>query len=198
MEERKTERKPDNAGAGTQENGMAQVTFEAKDLDLSVIKVDAKGVILRLWPKVDAVKRWMNALPNGGLWAARHYMCGHALYCAVGFCSERYGDYVYRDAPCPATYKVGPDTVTVEGNGSFLAAAAQWGIGAGLLRMQDLVLSAEKVQINPVAGPDGKTIRSYVLADRLAVDRVLYDDEGEVIAIQLVNDRGGKVLWQKH
>lgn len=176
----------------------APMTFPAADVVLSVIKVDAKGATLRLWPKVEAVLRYMNRLDQGGLWAARHYMCGHSLYCAVGFYHDGVCDYVYRDAPCPATYKVGPDAVTVEGSGAFLAAAAQWGIGAGLLHMQDLVLGADKVQINPVAGPDGKTIRSYVLADRLQVDRIQYDDDGEVAAVRIVNDRGGKVLWQKH
>lgn len=174
------------------------VTFPAADVDLSVIKVDAKGVTLRLWPKVAAVANALDALAMIDGWAARHYMCGHAMCCAVGLYSDNTNDYIYRDAPCPATYKVGPDAATAECNGAFLAAAAQWGIGAGLLRMQDLVLGADKVQINPVAGPDGKTIRSYVLADRLAVDRIVYGDDGEVAAIQLVNDRGGKVLWQKH
>lgn len=174
------------------------VTFPAADVDLSVVKVDAKGVTLRLWPKVAAVANALDSLAMLDDWAARHYMCGHTMYCAVGLYSDNTADYIYRDAPCPATYKVGPDAATMESNGAFLAAAAQWGIGAGLLHMQDLVLGADKVQINPVAGPDGKTIRSYVLADRLTVDRIVYDDDGEVAAIQLVNDRGGKVLWQKH
>ena len=116
----------------------------------------------------------------------------------MGWYNPAVSDYVYRDAPCPATYAVGTDAGTVEGNGAFLAAAAQWGIGAGLLRMQDLFLAADKVQINPKAGPDGKTIRSYVLADRIRVEQIAYDDAGEVQAIQLINDRGGKVLWQKH
>ena len=174
------------------------VEFAAEDVDLSIIKVDATGVVLRLWPKISAVLRYMNSLPNAGAWACRHYMCGRAMYCAVGWYSPAVSDYVYRDAPCPATYAVGTDAGTVEGNGAFLAAAAQWGIGAGLLRMQDLFLAADKVQINPKAGPAGKTIRSYVLADRIRVEQIAYDDAGEVQAIQLINDRGGKVLWQKH
>lgn len=170
----------------------------ADQVDLSVIKVDAKGVILRLWPKVDVVYRWLTEMQNSGDWACRHYMCGRTMYCAIGQFNQAICDYIYRDAPCPATYSVGPDVGTVEGNGAFIAAAAQWGIGTGLLRMQDLFLSADKVQINPVAGPDGKTIRSYVLADRLRLEQIAYDDAGNVQAIQMATDKGGKILWQKH
>ena len=72
------------------------VEFAAEDVDLSVIKVDATGVVLRLWPKISAVLRYMNSLPNAGAWACRHYMCGRAMYCAVGRYSPAVSDYVYR------------------------------------------------------------------------------------------------------
>lgn len=104
----------------------------------------------------------------------------------------------YRDAPCPSTYNLGADPAQREADGSFVAAAAMWGFGAGLLRMPDIFIPAGQVQVNPVAGPDGRTIRRYVLGERLTVDQIGYDVDGQVEAVQIVRATGGKVLWKRN
>lgn len=49
-----------------------------------------------------------------------------------------------------------------------------------------------------MAGPDGRTIRSYVLGERLTVDQIGYDVDGQVEAVQIVRATGGKVLWKRN
>ena len=49
-----------------------------------------------------------------------------------------------------------------------------------------------------MAGPDGRTIRSYALGERLTVDQIGYDVDGQVEAVQITRATGGKVLWKRN
>ena len=174
--------------------------FLPPDVALSCTHVDEKGVTLRLWPKVEVVCGMLNVSYGPDGWVTRHYACGRALYCGLGVRMDnaRGDGLFYRDAPCPSTYNLGADPAQREADGSFVAAAAMWGFGAGLLRMPDIFIPAGQVQVNPVAGPDGRTIRSYVLGERLTVDQIGYDVDGQVEAVQIVRATGGKVLWKRN
>ena len=56
--------------------------------------------------------------------------------------------------------------------------------------------SAEKVQINPVATPDGQRIKCYVLADVLTCTELGYED-GKISLVQFTKRNGDKLLWPK-
>lgn len=163
------------------------------EIDLVVQEVRQDGVVVKLWPKPAAVRALL--AEAFGRWSTRHYACGRALYCGVGVGSDMV-DYVYRDAPAPSRYSVGNDAAQNEADGSFLAAAALWGVGTAIFEMPSLRINGERVVINPVAGRDGKTISHYVLADKLTLDKVQSQD-GQVTGVQLVTDRGVKIVWQK-
>lgn len=173
------------------------VFHDTGDLALCCVHVDEKGATFRVWPRVEAVCRALDDLARPGVWAARYFACGRAVYCGLALWDEQARDYAYRDAPCPACYALGADAAQREADGALLAAAAMWGVGAGLLRMPDIFVPAANVQINPVAGPDGKTIRSYTLGERLTLEQVAYGPGGQVEAVQIARGTGGKVLWKR-
>ena len=155
---------------------------------VSVLDVDADGATVKLWPAAYAVRQ---ALETMGTYSTRHYVCGRALYCAVAF-----GD-VTRDAPCPESYRVRKDANLNEADGSLIAAAAEWGVGTRVFALPPIRISKERVQINPVAGRDGKTIHHYVLADRLSVADIKLDDKGCIAEVQLRKaSDGGVIAWQ--
>lgn len=155
---------------------------------VSVLDVDADGVTVKLWPTAAAIRRALDAM---GTYSTRHYVCGRALYCAVAF-----GD-VTRDAPCPESYRVRKDANLNEADGSLIAAAAEWGAGTLVFALPPMRISKERVQINPVAGRDGKTIHHYVLADRLSVADIKLDDKGSIAEVQLRKaSDGGVIVWQ--
>lgn len=162
------------------------------EIVVSVLETRADGVRVKLWPDVDAVRERLESIEEG-CYSVRHYVCGRAMYCAIGIPNPD----VTRDAPCPAAYKVNPDANLNDAEGSLIAAAAEYDVGAGVFALSPLRIGSDRVQINPVAAPDGKTIHHYVMADRLTVDDILYnDDDGSVSAVALRKQDGSVIRWQ--
>ena len=168
--------------------------LHADKIIVSVLETDADSVRIKLWPDAEAVRDKLNKLGQtlyGDDYSLRRYLCGKALYCAIAI-----GDAT-RDAPCPAGYQDNADANLNEADGSLVAAAAEWGIGYGVFSLPPLRISKDRVQINPVAGRDGKTIHHYVLADRLTVAGIGYDTDGDVTEIKLRKASDGSVItWQ--
>ena len=160
-----------------------------EEIVVSVLETRADGVRVKLWPDADSVRVMLKSLDAA--YSERHYVCGRAMYCAVGLKNTT------RDAPCPAAYKVNPDANLNDAEGSLIAAAAEYDVGAGVFALSPLRIGSDRVQINPVAAPDGKTIHHYVMADRLTVDDIQYnDDDGSVCAVALRKQDGSVIRWQ--
>ena len=146
----------------------------ADEVTLSILEVDAEGVRIKLWPDVNAVRAHLEECCErmpGGLagYSVRHYVCGRYLYCAVALAD------ITKDAPCPSTYRVSSDAPTNEADGSFLAAAAAWSIGAGVLNLPPLRIPASKVHIVPQGKPGTNIIERYVMDDTLTLDDITKD-----------------------
>lgn len=173
--------------------------LRADEVVLQVLEITKDWVRVRLWPKVDAVRSILeedDAAAGAAPYSVRHYSCGRSLFCSVGlYCTEA-NDRVYRDACAISCYHVTGDPAQDECDSSFIAAAALWGVALPVLRMPAMRFSAEKVQINPVATPDGQRIKGYVLADRLTCTELAYED-GKISLAQFTKGNGDKLLWQK-
>ena len=155
--------------------------LHADEIIVSVLETDADSVRIKLWPDAAAVRSRLSVLEMA--------MGADSYSVAL--------DDATRDAPCPAGYQVNADANLNEADGSLVAAAAEWGIGYGVFSLPPLRISKDRVQINPVAGRDGKTIHHYVLADRLTVAGIGYDTDGDVTEIKLRKASDGSVItWQ--
>lgn len=168
----------------------------ADEVTLSILEVDAEGVRIKLWPDVNAVRAHLEECCErmpGGLagYSVRHYVCGRYLYCAVALAD------ITKDAPCPTTYRVSSDAPTNEADGSFLAAAAAWSIGAGVLNLPPLRIPASKVHIVPQGKPGTNIIERYVLDDALTLDDITYNGDGSVASLRVRKASDGSVItWQ--
>ena len=112
------------------------------------------------------------------------------LYCAVALAD------ITKDAPCPTTYRVSSDAPTNEADGSFLAAAAAWSIGAGVLNLPPLRIPASKVHIVPQGKPGTNIIERYVLDDALTLDDITYNGDGSVASLRVRKRDGSVITWQ--
>ena len=148
--------------------------LRADEVVVQVLDVTKDWARVRLWPKVDAVRSILEEYDSvcAMSYAVRHYSCGRALYCGVGLANNTADELVYRDACAISTYHVTGDPA------------------------QAMRLSSEKVQINPVASPDGQRIKGYVLADTLTCTELGYEEE-ELSLVQFTKRNGEKLLWQK-
>ena len=173
----------------TNEGQQAQTLglLNAKDVVVSVVKVTAEGVSIKLWPDADAVR---GVLSEAAQLAQVPGVCGRALYCAV-----QLGDAT-RDAPCPAGYHVHSDANLNEADGSLIAAAAEWGIGKGVFDLPPLRISAGKVHIVPKAKDGTNVIERYILDDVLTLDDITYNDDESVAALRVRKRDGGIIAWQ--
>lgn len=167
----------------------------ADEVTLSILKVDAEGVRIKLWPDVNAVRAHLEECCErmpGGLagYSVRHYVCGRYLYCAVALAD------ITKDAPCPSTYRVSSDAPTNEADGSFLAAAAAWSIGAGVLNLPPLRIPASKVHIVPQGKPGTNIIERYVVGDALTLDDITYNGDGSVASLRVRKHDGSVITWQ--
>lgn len=173
--------------------------LRADEVVVQVLDVNKDWARVRLWPKVDAVRSILqedDEAAGVAPYSVRHYACGRSLFCSVGLYCQIGNDRVYRDACALSDYHVTGDAAQDECDSSFLAAASLWGVALPVLRMPAMRLSAEKVQINPVASPDGQRIKGYVLADTLTCTELGYEEE-ELSLVQFTKRNGEKLLWQK-
>lgn len=172
----------------TPEKSSSPWKMQPEEIVVSVQETRADGARVKLWPTADAVRAHLKMLDDE--YSVSRYVCGRALYCAVVLNAG------HRDAPCPAAYKVNPDANLNDAEGSLIAAAAEYDVGAGVFALSPLRIGSDRVQINPVAAPDGKTIHHYVMADRLTVDDIQYNDDGSVSAVALRKQDGSVIRWQ--
>lgn len=173
--------------------------LRADEVVLQVLEVTKDWARVRLWPKVDAVRSILeedDAAAGAAPYSVRHYSCGRSLFCSVGLDCAADNERVYRDACAISYYHVTGDPAQDECDSSFLAAASLWGAALPVLRMPAMRFSAEKVQINPVATPDGQRIKGYVLADTLTCTELGYED-GKISLVQFTKRNGDKLLWPK-
>lgn len=166
--------------------------LKAEDTVLSVLEIDESGVRIKLWPDVSAVRDRLNQLRPKlqQPYSTRHYVCGRAMYCAIAL------DEATRDAPCPAGYRVGRDVNQREADGSFLAAAAAWGIGTGVFELPVMTISSDKVHIVPRGKPGTNLIDHYELDDALTVTGISYSEDGSIDRIGIRKRDGGVITWQ--
>lgn len=179
----------------TKETPKNLALLTADEIGISILDVDAESVRIKLWPDVSAVRAHLEEVAErlpGGLkgYSVRHYVCGRYLYCAVALAD------ITKDAPCPANYHMNSDTATNEADGSFLAAAAAWSVGAGVFQLPPLRIPASKVHIVPQGKPGTNIIERYVLDDALALDDITYNDDGNAAALRVRKRDGSVITWQ--
>ena len=161
----------------TVKDAVGAGTLASDDIVVSVLDVDENGATIKLWPDAAAVRDKLNALGQtlyGDDYSLRRYLCGKALYCAIAI-----GD---------------ADANLNEADGSLVAAAAEWGLGFGVFNLPPRRIGKEWLQINPVAGRDGKTIHHYVLGEKLTVAGIRYEPGGRVAEVHLRRSSDGSVI----
>ena len=50
------------------------------------------------------------------------------------------------------------------------------------------------MSILPIPGQDGKSIRGY-RPERLTVDKMVWDDVGQIVQVQFLTEKGVKIVW---
>lgn len=165
-----------------------------------ICECSSDAVRIRLLPDPAAVLHIMDETFGPLGWTRRYYFADGRLWCGVGVYNPVIGNYAVKDAAAPAgKFKISNPDKWKE-NGSFLAAAALWGVGGDLMALPSMTFAADQVDIGPVQKPgkrpsDPPTVVGYRLHHALTVDKLLRADDGSIIGVQLLQGER-KVVWQ--
>ena len=165
-----------------------------------ICECSSDAVRIRLLPDPAAVLHIMDETFGPLGWTRRYYFADGRLWCGVGVYNPVIGNYAVKDAAAPAgKFKISNPDKWKE-NGSFLAAAALWGVGGDLMALPSMTFAADQVDIGPVQKPgkrpsDPPTVVGSRLHHALTVDKLLRADDGSIIGVQLLQGER-KVVWQ--
>lgn len=156
---------------------------------------------LRLLPDPAAIVRIMDETFGEYGWTRRYYFADGRLWCGVGVYHPLFANYAVKDASAPAEKLHIKNPDKFKEDGSFLAAAALWGAGSDIMNLKPMLFKADQVEICPIqrAQKPGEkpVIVGYRLASVLHVDKLLRDDTGRIIGVQLIDREGRKAVWQE-
>ena len=148
------------------------------------VAVTPDSASYRLSVRQEALVALLDREFGPGGWCCRRYACGGQLFTGLGLYVPQVDDFVFKDAP-----KGGSEDET-----GFIKAAAMWNICRDVSMVDTIRLSSEQVSILPIPGQDGKRIRGY-RPERLTVDKLLWDDVGQIVQVQLLTEKGAKIVW---
>ena len=148
------------------------------------VAVTPDSASYRLSVRQEALVALLDREFGPGGWCCRRYACGGQLFTGLGLYVPQVDDVVFKDAP-----KGGSEDET-----GFIKAAAMWNICRDVSMVDTIRLSSVQVSILPIPGQDGKSIRGY-RPERLTVDKMVWDDVGQIVQVQLVTEKGAKIVW---
>ena len=148
------------------------------------VAVTPDSASYRLSVRQEALVALLDREFGPGGWCCRRYACGGQLFTGLGLYVPQVDDFVFKDAP-----KGGSEDET-----GFIKAAAMWNICRDVSMVDTIRLSSEQVSILPIPGQDGKSIRGY-RPERLTVDKMLWDDVGQIVLVQFLTEKGAKIVW---
>lgn len=148
------------------------------------VAVTPDSASYRLSVRQEALVALLDREFGPGGWCCRRYACGGQLFTGLGLYVPQVDDFVFKDAP-----KGGSEDET-----GFIKAAAMWNICRDVSMVDTIRLSSVQVSILPIPGQDGKSIRGY-RPERLTVDKMVWDDVGQIVQVQLITEKGAKIVW---
>lgn len=148
------------------------------------VAVTPDSASYRLSVRQEALVALLDREFGPGGWCCRRYACGGQLFTGLGLYVPQVDDFVFKDAP-----KGGGEDET-----GFIKAASMWNICRDVSMVDTIRLSSEQVSILPIPGQDGKSIRGY-RPERLTVDKMVWDDVGQIVQVQLITEEGAKIVW---
>ena len=138
----------------------------------------------RLTVRQEALVEILDRTFGPGGWCCRRYACGGQLFTGLGLYVPQVDEFVFKDAPKGSQ----------EDETGFIKAASMWNICRDVSMVDTIRLSSEQVSILPIPGQDGKSIRGY-RPERLTVDKMVWDDVGQIVQVQLITEKGAKIVW---
>lgn len=162
------------------------------EIEVKVKQVKENGCVLLLYKTARTDMDLLDETVGPFAWTCEYREIKGNLYCGIGVTSET-GETIWKwDCGIESRSDGEGNEKKGEASDAFKRAGFRWGIGRELYTSPFVWIPAEKMNIT---NRNGK-LSTY---DKFSVERIAYDDTGDISGLAIRNDKTGKrcFLWQK-
>lgn len=154
--------------------------LRADEIEVRVAKCNEKGVTLLLYKDARVDQNILDETVGAMNWQRRHTR--ENANCVVSIWDAEKEMWVEKE-------DTGKESNTEAEKGlasdSFKRACFNWGIGRELYTSPFIWVAAGKAEIKPVG-------QKYACYDKFIVEKILYDDRRQIVALSVINSTNGK------
>ena len=161
--------------------------LKADEIECRVAVIKENGLSLLLYKDARVDQRILDETFGPFGWKRSHQSIEGNLYCTVEILDKETGEWVAKQDVGTMSYS---EKEKGQASDSFKRACFNWGIGRELYTAPFIWIPAGKVSIQ------SKENR-YICNDRFSVSSIKYNDDREICALVIVNDRGQTVYELK-
>lgn len=157
--------------------------LKSNEIEVRASRINKGGVNVLLYLDARAVMKILDESVGPFKWRREHRtISGQDRLCIISIYCDELGQWVSKE-------DVGSESNVEKEKGqisdSFKRCAVNWGIGRELYTAPDIFIRADRCTIKEQQGRNGKP--SYACYDKFNVDRIMYNDEGEIIYVRVIN-----------
>lgn len=166
--------------------------LKAEEIECKVNAINEKGLSLLLYKTARVDMDILDETVGPDNWQRDHKECKGNLFCGIGIYDEYNTNWIWK-YDCGVESAFG-DKQKGEASDSFKRAGFCWGIGRELYTAPFIYIPADKVKMYDTGRKDknGKVV--YSTYDKFYVEAIKYDEERNIIALSIKNNRNDRVF----
>lgn len=160
--------------------------LKADEIECRIAAINEKGLNLLLYKDARVDQRILDETFGAFGWKRSHQSIDGNLYCTVEILDRETGQWVAKQDVGTTGYA---EKEKSQASDSFKRACFNWGIGRELYSAPFIWIPASRVRIQVKEGRE----KRYFCNDEFAVSSIRYNENREISALVVVNDRGQTV-----
>lgn len=161
--------------------------LRAEEIECRISTINEKGLSLLLFKDARADQRLLDEVFTPFGWKRTHQMIDGNLYCTVEIWDQEKQQWIGKQDVGTASYS---EKEKGQASDSFKRACFNWGIGRELYTAPFIWIPADKVTIQRKGD-------KYVNYNRFSVFSISYNEQREITALSIINERGEPVYEKK-
>lgn len=166
--------------------------LKANEIECRVSVIKENGLSLLLYKDARVDQRILDETFGAFGWKRSHQCIDGNLYCTVEIYDKQSGVWVSKQDVGTTGYT---EKEKSQASDSFKRACFNWGIGRELYSAPFIWIPAGKAAIQAKTGQNGE--KRYYCNDHFSVHSIQYNEDREISALVIVNDRGQPVYELK-
>ena len=166
--------------------------LKADEIECRVAVIKENGLSLLLYKDARVDQRILDETFGPFGWKRSHQSIEGNLYCTVEILDKETGEWVAKQDVGTMSYS---EKEKGQASDSFKRACFNWGIGRELYTAPFIWIPAGKASI--MYKEDQNKVKRFTCNDRFSVSSIQYNDDREISALVIVNERGEHVYELK-